>query len=79
MYRGHPEAVQQRVHEDLQSVQEGVQDEEVQEGVQEAEEQRVQGGVQEQLQLVLLCTSATTTHMKSRAGKGSGGARRSCA
>ena len=27
----------------------------------------MQKGVQEQLQLVLLCTSAATTHMKSRA------------
>ena len=69
MCRGYPGAVQQRVHEDLQIVQEGVhEEEEVQEGVQDAEE-RVQEQVQEQLQLVLFCTSATTTtHMTSRAG-----------
>ena len=74
MCRGYPEAVQPRVQEDLQIVQEGVhEEEEVQDGVQEAEE-GVQERVQEQLQLVLFCTSATTiTDMKSRSGGGRGG------
>ena len=73
MCRGYPEAVQQRVQEDLQIVQEGVHEEQVQEGVQEPEE-GVQEQVQEELQVVLFCTSATTiTDMKSRSGGGRGG------
>ena len=74
MYRGYPEAVQQRVHEDVQIVRKGgVHEEQVQEGVQEPEE-GVQEQVQEELQVVLFCTSATTiTDMKSRSGGGRGG------